>query len=521
MVGLWVAAVVAVQSAAPTRTVKIPMRDGVKLATDIYLPDQSGQRWPCLLIRTPYDRTRYDREYGAWARGGCVVAIQDTRGRFGSEGKAMAFQSDAWGEQKDGYDTVEWLAKQDFCNGKVGTVGASAMGIVQVMMAPTAPPSLVCQYISVAPASLFHEAMYVGGVFRKSQVENWMKGNAHPDALRMALDHGEYDDFWAGFDTRTVAGRVTVPAVHYGGWFDTFSEGTLNNFKIRQESGGPGARGTQKLVMGPWTHGGQGKREFGDFELPPEARRLPAAILARSWFDFWLRSVSNGVDKLPAVHYYVMGPFDGSPSSGNRWKTADAWPVPAKPTPFYAGADGMLAPQKAGAAGELGFVHNPTNPVPTVGGRNLVLPAGPKDQRKIERRPDVLVFSTPPLEQEIEIAGKVIARVHLAAGIRETHLAARLCDVYPDGRSILIAEGIQRIRLPADNTAGNPAPVAVDVDLWSTSIVFTKGHRIRLSLSGSNYPRWETSKPLGDQPVLHRIFVGGNHATQLILPVVE
>jgi predicted acyl esterase len=508
---------------APAITAHIPMRDGAKLATDIYLPGQDQEKRPCVLIRTPYGRTRYNREFGGFSRGGYAIAIQDTRGRFDSEGKAMAFQSDGWGEQQDGYDTVEWLARQPFCNGKVGTMGASAMGIVQTLMAPAAPPSLVCQYISVSPASLYHEAIYQGGVFRKNQVENWMRGNAHPDALKLALAHPDYDSFWEGFDINTQVQKIGVPALHYGGWFDTFCDGTINNFLARQQKGGAGAKTKQKLIMGPWTHGGPGRREFGDFELPEPARRVPVNISAKRWFDFYLKGVANDMEGIPAIHYYVMGPLDGSPSSGNRWKTAASWPVPTQAVPFYLGANRELTRGKPPASqGQVSFLHNPANPVPTIGGRNLSLPPGPKDQRELERRPDVLVFTTSPLEEDLEVTGKITAKVFVAAAAAEIHVAARLCDVYPDGRSILIGEGIKRVKLPPENQAINQAgikPMAVEVDLWSTSMVFAKGHQIRLSLCGSNYPRWEVCKA-SNAPVRTTIFVGEPDASRLILPTV-
>lgn len=217
---------------APVQTVKIPMRDGILLATDIYLPAPEAKGLPCLLMRTPYGRKRYNRELDSMAQWGYAVAIQDTRGRFDSEGKPMGFQSDGWGEQQDGHDTVEWLARQPFTNGRVATAGASAMGITQLLLAGAAPPSLVCQYIAVAPASLYHHATYVGGALREEQVVKWMRENAHPDALKLIYEHPHYDAHWELFDTARVAERIRAPAIHYGGWFDTFCDGTIAAFQL-------------------------------------------------------------------------------------------------------------------------------------------------------------------------------------------------------------------------------------------------------------------------------------------------
>ena len=551
----------------PQQTESVAMRDGVRLATDIYLPSPDAKGLPCILMRTPYGRTRYNRETGSMAQWGYAVAIQDTRGRFDSQGKAMAFQSDGWGERQDGYDTVEWLARQPFCNGRVATVGASAMGITQNLMAPAAPPSLVCQYILVAPASLYHEASYAGGVLRKKQVEDYLRGQAHPDALQLTLDHPQYDAHWRAYDTIPLAGRVRVPAIHYGGWFDTFSEGTIRGFVARQNHGGEGARGRQKLVMGPWTHGGPSKTEFGDFELPEAARRVPIDISARRWFDHHLMDKPNGIDTIPPIIYYVMGPMDGSPSSGNVWRTAKRWPVPTVATPFYLAADGKLTRESAPInAGRVVYTYDPADPTPTHGGRNLTLPAGPKDQRRVESRSDVVTFTTGPLTSDLEIAGRVTARVFFSTEARDIDMAVRLCDVYPDGRSILIAEGIRRLShraapvlepvtsrvAPAlEPVTSRVAPVLepvwlchqrsdhpatswdfvppvqepvppiteVEVDLWSTAIVFAKGHRIRVSISSANYPRWQANPNVGEKPARNTIYLGKDRPSRLVLPV--
>lgn len=474
-----------------TRVVRIPMRDGVELATDIYLPDAEASGLPCILIRTPYGRTRYDREFGSMARWGYAVAIQDTRGRFDSDGVPMAFQDDGWRERQDGRDTVEWLARQPFTNGRIGTLGASAMGITQLQLAPTRALGLTCQYVLVAAADLYHHATYQGGVLREHLVEEWLKGHAHPDALELVREHPGYDDHWKSLDALAEPGRINVPILHFGGWYDIFSQGTLDAFRLLQERGGPGARGHQKLVMGPWVHGGPETVEFGDVELPPTARRVPHDISPRRWFDYHLRGRDNGIDALPPVIYYVLGPLDGTVSSGNVWRTADRWPpLPTSGEIWHLAPGGQLlatvAPEAvAGGSVPVSFVHDPLRPVPTLGGRNLFLPAGPVDQRPVEARDDVLVFTSAPLEEEIEVCGRVRAWLRVSVGAGGADLAVRLCDVYPDGRSLLVCDGIRRVR------SAGVSPQTVDVDLWSICVVLAVGHRLRVSVAGSNAPRFE------------------------------
>ncbi len=521
----------------PTRTVMIPMRDGSALATDIYLPAPDA-RLPLILIQTPYGRRNYAREWGARAAAwGYGVAIQDMRGRGDSQGEPRPFMDCGWGDRRDGYDTVEWLARQEFCNGKVGTIGASAMGIAQTMMAPSAPPHLVCQYIQVGAASLYHHAAYHGGVLRKALVEGWLRDTRYPEQnLEEILAHPTYDAYWAAMDSVREAARIQTPAIHYGGWFDIFSQGTLEAFLSRQQSGGPTARGKQKLIMGPWLHGGPGAVKFGDFLLPANARRDPPQASAKNWFDFHLKGIANGADQIPTVSYYVMGPFDGS-GPGNFWRTADSWPPAYTTASLYLKAGGLLsfdAPDIELAM--AGFTHDPANPVPTIGGANMNTAAipiscGPMDQRPLETRKDVLVFTSDPLDAPLEVTGRIWATLWVASDRADTDFAVRLCDVYPDGRSILITDGIQRCALRAGLDRVLPLrphrPARVRVDLGSTSMIFAAGHRIRVLISSSNYPRFAVNpntgfSTLGEEMVLkaaNTVFLDKSRPSCLLLPI--
>jgi predicted acyl esterase len=503
----------------PDMTIMVPMSDGIELATDIYLPDPQAKSLPCILLRGPAGRhSNTATLYAKLAKAGYAVAIQDTRATKDEGGKSIPFYTDGWGPQKDGYDAIEWLAKHPITNGKIGTLGLSNMGITQILMAPTAPPSLKCQYIGAAAASLYHHAIFPGGQLLKNQVEGWLNLlSRDPSILKMILSQSEYSDFWSDFNAMNVAHKVQAPAVHQGGWYDTFIQGTIDAFTSRQEKGGEGAKGKQKLLIGPWVHRWPATLELGDFEVPKEGREPPFDLGPKRWFDFYLKGISNQTDQIPSVVYYVMGPFDGTPSSGNRWKTADTWPVPHQDVTFY------LAPEKTLLEGipprqesRISYKHNSENPVPTIGGRNLFLAAGPMDQQPIEKRDDVILFTTPPLKEDLEVTGRIIAKLGFAADHHDNDIAVRLTDVYPDGKSILIADGIAR----AKNVLKD-SPKEVEVDLWSTSIVFAKGHRIRVSVTGSNFPRFEKNLTKPDEWVTHQLYLGGKVPSRIILPVVR
>jgi uncharacterized protein len=326
---------------------------------------------------------------------------------------------------------------------------------------------------------------------------------------------------------------VNAPAIHQGGWYDTFLQGTIDAFIVRQNEGGPKARGKQKLLIGPWSHFWPLTDKLGEFKVPQQGIAPPENISPQRLFDYYLKGIDNGLDKVPPVTYYVMGPFDGSLSKGNRWKTSDTWPVPAKEIPFYLSDGGKLIKQKPEKEGIARYILDPLNPVPTLGGLNLFLESGPIDQRPIEARNDVVVFTTDPLQEDVEVTGRIRAKLFVSSSHADTHVAVRLCDVYPDGRSILICDGIHRtgftpIIEPHTNISHQHLQ-EIMVDLWSTSLVFAKGHRIRISVCGSNYPRYENNWGIGifgtHQGIWHiaenDVHMGKNYPSRIILPVVD
>ena len=535
----------------PDVTVMIPMRDGTSLPTDLYFPSPDAKNLPCILLRSPAGRKASPWvEFARMAKAGYVIAIQDARNFLDEQGKTFPFLSDGWGKRQDGYDTVQWLSKSPYTNGNIGTWGSSALGITQLLMAPSKPPNLKCQYILVAAASIYHHVIFPGGQMSKNQTEGWL-GRYAPDAgvLNYVSQRPLYSNFWQQFDTVKVANQVQVPAIFIGGWYDTFLQGTLAAFASRQYSGGEGALGQQKLVIGPWTHMWPLSKQFGDFQVPEAGVSPPFDISPKRWFDHYLKGEDNHVEELPSVIYYVMGPFDGEPSSGNVWRTSDTWPVPSVKTTFYLTPDFGLQEENA-FTGVLSFEYDPFDVIPTLGGSNLFLESGPKDQSKIEDRSDILVFTSAPLAEDLEVTGEVSADIFFTSNQMDTDIVLRLSDVYPDGRSILIGDGVYRlgvkqypdqdayinkmehllydhyhnlVKLEADK------PIALNIDLSSTSIVFAKGHSIRLSISSSNYPRYEKNLNVGlfnshnglFNLAVNVVHMGGIYPSHLILPVVR
>jgi len=500
----------------PDLTVQIPMRDGTHLPTDIYLPYKGAKKKPIVLVRTPSGKRAYYQSFLPLTESGYIVAIQDARSFLDKEGKSMPWITDGWGELQDGYDTIDWLSKSSYSNGKIGTIGFSAMGISQLLLAPTAHPSLKAQYIGFAVGDMYNQAIYMGGQVRKNQVEGWLGYYArHPGVLKAVLGEKEDSPFWKCVDCISQAHRVNTPALHYGGWYDTFSQGTLDSFVAFQNEGDHGAKGKQVLVMGPWTHHYPRDMRLGDYNVPENAHYPPHEVMPHHWFDHYLKGDHNNVKEAPPVIYYVMGPFDGTSGRGGVWKTAQEWPIPAKPYTLYLNTHGKLD-NRVVSAGSEGFVYDPENPTPTVGGRNLFLAAGPKDQTPIEEREDVVVFTSDPLEEDLEVTGRLFANIYFTSDRSTTDVALRLTDVYPDGKSVLIADGIKKLQ----EGESNP----VEVDLWSTSQVFAKGHRIRLSVSSANYPQFERNFNGGteEEPrvATNRVLFGPSHPSRITLPVV-
>jgi predicted acyl esterase len=509
---------------------KVAMGDGVKLATDVYLPGDGTGRYPVLVVRTPYDKSKGGPALAAnFVRRGYAVVIQDLRGRFKSEGHhAIIFGNDGLGEHQDGPDTIKWIAKQPWCNGKIGSFGGSALGITQNMAAAGAPDELKAQFVAVAFSDYYRQGAYQGGAFRKQLLEGWLRATGMLEKnLATFVAHPRYDDFWKKLNSETYAAKVRAPAVYYGGWYDIFLQGTINSFVATHYHGGKGAKGKCRLVIGPFGHG-----QFKELKYPTNATRGPACADAFAWFDYTLRGKDNAIAREKAVHYYVMGDPTDPKAPGNFWRHVDDWPPPSKPAAFYFHPDHTLVrglPPRGND--QKMYTYNPKDPVPTIGGQELGVPLGPMDQRRLENRSDVLLFSTDKLKEPVEVTGRITAQLFVSSDCPDTDFTVKLCDVYPDGRSMLVTDGILRTRYHKSfetQSLLQPGRVyALNVDLWSTSLVFNKGHRIRVAVSSSNSPRFEANPNTGrafradkeTRVAKNTVHLSMKYASRIMLPV--
>jgi len=519
---------------APAKqTVMVPMRDGVKLATDIYVPKGDGP-WPALVTRTPYNKTGRLGQ-GAAARltkAGYVLVAQDVRGRFASEGVDVPFEND----MADGYDTVEWVAAQKFCTGKVGIYGASAMGITSNLAAAAAPPHLVAAYVIVAPDSLYMRSRFVGGAFKESHSGGWLRAqNLSEDKINEYRRRACLDQRTKNTDFLFFRQNVRIPIFNVGGWHDIFAEGTVSNFVYLQNEGHEGARGNQKLFMGAFGHG---KLE-GDLEYPGGARNLAADVEEQvRWWDYWLKGKQNGIMKEPPVSYYLMASArKGQQSSKNRIVTADSWPPKSDKTRYYLHDKFGISPKPPESAeSSVTYNFDPTKPVPTVGGQNLGRDVGPRDQRDIKPRQDYLRFQTEPLTEDVTVAGHIDMELWAATDGPDTDFMVKLVDIYPDGYEALILDYPLRTRFRfgreiSDVKMMTPdKPELLKVDMWSTANIFEAGHRIGIHISSSNFPRFDvnpnTGGPIGDPKQTPRtakntIYFDATHPSAIALPVVK
>ena len=521
-----VTAQVATPAPAKPETQMAAMRDGVKLATDIYLPEGKGP-WPVILTRTPYNKSTPlgSGKPSFWTAKGYAIVVQDCRGRFQSEGKYMPFMDD----HLDGYDTVEWIAKQPWSNGKVGMTGGSAMGITANQASIMAPPHLTAMYVIVAPASAYQHSLYTGGIFRKEMNETWLKAQKAEDILKLTFEHAVDDGFTNMREGKLHWEKVKVPVYNQGGWYDIFAQGNIDNFTGLQNRGGGLAAGNQKLMMGPWAHG-----TVEEVKYPTTASFALDPTEQARWFEYWLKGVNNGIMDEPAVRYFVMGDTTDPKAPGNEWRTAQAWPVPAKTTSFFLNTGGVLSNAVVSEKPTSStYAYDPKNPIPTIGGANLFAKKGPMDQRAIGERKDVLKFMTAPLDTPVEVTGPLTVELFASSDCPDTDFMAKLVDVYPDGTERLVQDnGLRaRFREGFDHEVfmKKGEVYKFKIDLWSTSLVFNKGHRIAVHVSSSNDPRFDpnpnTGKPLradAETKVANNtIYFDTAHPSRILLPVVN
>ena len=482
-----------------------PMRDEVKLAGNLYLPAGQGP-FPCIVQRTPYGKdAMFASPAGAkkYTDAGYAYFVQDVRGKGRSEGFYAAFINDAF----DGYDTVEWMAKQDWCNGSIGITGASAMGYTSLLAATMNPPHLKAAYIVVAPSTRLTGA-YIGGAFKQKDSGDWSRGQGvSEEVIAQSASNYPASSYWDRTEIAEQRKYIDIPIYQYGGWFDIFNEGNVRNFMYLQHEGPVGARGNQKLEMGPFGHGPLS----GDMEYPNGGGIGNAQGGAESemrWWEYWLKGVDNGIMSEPPVKAYMMaGARRGAVSPKNRWMHFGDWPPAPATTNYYLRSDGSLTTEmpRQTAAPKV-YMFDPKNPVQTIGGANLTFDRGPMDQRPIGQRQDYLRFQAAPLEKDVVIAGPVSMDLWAATDGSDTDFVVKLVDVYPDGYEAIILDTAIRTRyrngrMPDEIAMMTPnAPEKLTLDLWDTAITFEAGHRIAVHVTSSNYPRIDANPNTGGNP---------------------
>ena len=533
------------------------MRDGVVLMADVYRPLADGT-FPVILQRTPYNRTNNSGENVATASHGYVVIIQDTRGRYQSQGTFYPFRY----ESQDGYYTVEWAAALPYSNGKVGMFGGSYVGATQMLASIAKPPHLVSIFPYVTASEYYEGWTYQSGALMQWFASSWTSGLAQDtvsrqvgeisdpkswvpqlpvDAYRLIalpgagiapyfrdwVAHERDDDYWKPWKISDHYGEMTVKALHSGGWHDLFLKGTIQNYMGMRRSS-PAAAG-QRLLLGPWGHTGTSPEgKIGDWTFGKQAV-LDFNQILWNWADYSLKDVQNEYATGAPVRIFIMGE--------NVWRDEQDFPLArAQNTNYYLHQGALTTAAPAADETAEAYGYDPANPVPTIGGRlccgNNQLPPGPADQHPNEGRSDVLVFSTPPLEKDIEVTGFIHARIYAESSAVDTDFTAMLTDVEPSGYSRLLTDGIVRARYRNSTTKVEliePGKIyEYDIDLWATSNLFKAGHRIRLAISSSNFPRFDrnlnTGEPaLGATRILkaqQKLYHDAAHPSSLVLPVI-
>jgi len=567
------------------RDISIPMRDGVGLIADVYRPSRDGKlvdgQFPVILIRTCYNKDtrmgiyQFDPEF--FAKHDFIVVIEDTRGRYKSPGH---FYHGIY-ETKDGYDTVEWIAKQPWSNGKVGMTGLSYLAAVQQAAAASGAPHLTSMFHVEAPLSYYQNGVRRGGAFiqmvvpvafyfastskeaiadpviKKGLIEadtlgpEWLKRwpfskgrtvlGEVPEDERFFLDtwyHTNYDKFYTDValwePNQYLDKYVDASSYYFSGWYDQYHENEFYSTLAKRK------KQPIKLSMGPWGHGTHG-RTLGDVDFGPEAEMTDEQgnQLQLRWFEQTLQGKDTGILAEPPVRIFVMGGGDGKKSGdgkyqhGGHWRSESTWPLAdTQFTNYYLGKDDSLSPDKPSAAdSSTSYYYDPQDPVPTIGGasyfvirsvtpQKFYVPYGPQNQVEssecgnctttlpLSARQDVLVFQTPPLENDVEVTGPLTAKLWISSSAVDTDFTAKLIDVappsldYPGGYAMNLADGIIRTHYRNGYTKPEmmkPGEVyQVEITLFATSNLFLKGHRIRVDISSSDYPAYDPNPNTGD-----------------------
>ncbi|HEU0007445.1 MAG TPA: CocE/NonD family hydrolase [Terriglobia bacterium] len=549
--------------------VRVKMRDGISLVADIYRPAAPG-KYPVLLQRTPYNRTAGAADAHLMASHGYVVILQDTRGRFDSEGEFYPFRH----ETEDGYDTVEWAAALEYANGKVGMFGASYVGATQMLAAISKPPHLTAIFPYVTASEYYDGWTYQSGALMQWFASSWTSGltidtlrrkaNLRlrpkewvesfpvedyrlldlPTASELApylmdwVTHETEDEYWKRWKISDHYPEMTVKGLHAGGWHDIFVKGSIKNFTgLRGSARSAEVRDGQRLLVGPWAHAATSSEgKVGDVVFGKEAvLDMPQTTL--DWFDYALRGNNNRFASGKRVRLFILGE--------NVWRDEDEFPLKrARQTRYFLrserGAnsgrgDGKLALEAPRTEAQDTFLYDPLNPVPTLGGRlccGAAIAPGPFDQKSNESRTDVLVYSTPPLEKDTEVTGYITLDLFAASSASDTDFTAIVADVDPAGYARYLTDGIVRARYR--NSTEKPEPIVpgqvykYTLDLWATGNLFKASHQIRLYVSSSNFPRFNRNLNTGEATLgstkslvaKQTIYHDAQHPSALVLPVI-
>ena len=542
--------------------VQVPMRDGVNLSADIYFPKARGE-FPTVLMRTPYDNNASAMiERGrTLANLGYVCVIQDCRGRWDSGGEYYPFHN----EGPDGYDTQEWIGRQEWSNGKIGMAGGSYVGLVQWASAPDRSEFLTAMAPRVICCDFFTGLLYPGGAFQLNVALTWgMRTNGRTaqsieyhnwtDAFgalpitemdQMAgrnlrfwkdwVQHASYDDYWAQINIEEKWSEIAAPALNMGGWYDLYSQHTFINFNGLRRNGRTAEARQSKLIVGPWPHGLSRSTRTGDVDFGAESE-VDLDELEERWFDYWLRGVDNGIVDEPPLRLFIMG--------ANRWRDEHEWPLArtswekwylhSNGTANSVMGDGGISTEPPAEEPADNFAYDPRFPVQTMGGNNCcsphIVPWGPYDQRPVEARHDVLCYTSPPLEADMEVTGPIKLLLYAATDGPDTDWTAKLVDVSPTGYAMNLCDGIIRARYResfSDPTLLEPNRV-YEIDVGVTGNLFRKGHSVRVEVSSSNFPRFDRNPNTGHafgtdaemRSARQTVYHSRQYPSHLVLPVV-
>ena len=524
-------------------TYMVQMDDGIHLATDVYYaPGSFGNPRPVILIRTPYDKSGWadDLYLQFYLLQNYHVVIQDLRGTYASEGgnNFLLFTK----SYLDGVDTIEWILNQEWSNGKIASVGVSALCLNQYFYAGMGPQGLKAQSLWFGTPELFDHAIFQGS-YHKSSVETWIQSTA-PDNWLYQIEtifkyipknETLYNSTSLSIPLGPHYSNVSVRALHVGGWYDHFLQGTLDGFVGYDDYGATSALGHQKLIMGPWTHGSIYGGKQGELTYPQNSNGFGLI------FDWETEVFDEAFLGIPAnwdgarVAYYLMGDVNVSSNEWNYWRYAYDWPLDHADDVWYLNGDGSLTKNSIGLINKnFSYLYDPRYPVPNLGGQNQPFDlAGPYDQRPIENRADVLIFETPVLTEAVETVGRIWGHLYVSSNCTDTDFTVKITDVYPNNRSMLVTDGSLTVRFRNNYTTeslmtGNPNDVyELWVDCWSSAYVFAPGHKIRVAISSSNYPRYginpNTGVPLAYDYLNYNIanntlLVGPEYESSIILP---